>query len=46
MGIGKKRSFAHIKGESGVAILKEHFPKEWVVREYAWRRVELKHCIH
>lgn len=34
MGIGKKRSFAHIKGESGVAILKEHFHKEWVVREY------------
>lgn len=34
MGNGKKRSFAHIKGESGVAILKEHFPKEWVVREY------------
>lgn len=34
MGVGKKRSLTHIKGESGVTILKEHIPKEWVVREY------------
>ena len=34
MGEGKKRSLTHIKGESGITILKNYFPKEWVVREY------------
>lgn len=31
---GKKRPIAHIKGETGVQVLKRHFPAEWVVREY------------
>ena len=34
MSEGKKRSLTHIKGESGVNILKKYFPEEWVVREY------------
>ncbi len=34
MGVGKKRTFAHVKGELGVSILKKCFPEEWVVREY------------
>ena len=34
MGEGKKRSLTHIKGKSGVTILKGYFPEEWVVREY------------
>ena len=32
--IGKKRPIAHIKGETGVQILKRHLPAEWVPREY------------
>lgn len=35
MGEGKRRSLTHIKGESGVTILKNCFPEEWVVREYS-----------
>lgn len=32
--MGKKRVESHIKGEQGVKLLKECFPKEWVAREY------------
>ena len=32
--IGKKRPIAHIKGETGVQVLKRHLPREWVPREY------------
>lgn len=32
--IGKKRPIAHIKGETGVQVLKKHMPAEWVPREY------------
>ncbi len=31
---GKRRPEQHITGETGVSILKDIFPKEWVVREY------------
>lgn len=34
MAIGKKRTIAHIKGETGVQVLKKHLPAEWVPREY------------
>lgn len=34
-GKGKCRPISHINGESGVEMLKEIFPKEWVVREYS-----------
>lgn len=32
--IGKKRPLAHIKGETGVQVLKRHMPDGWVSREY------------
>ena len=32
--VGKKRPLAHIKGETGVQVLKKHLPAEWVPREY------------
>lgn len=32
--VGKKRPIAHIRGESGVNILKKKIPPEWVAREY------------
>lgn len=32
--IGKKRPIAHIKGETGVQVLKKHMPAGWVPREY------------
>lgn len=31
---GKKRPIAHIKGETGVQVLKRHLPAGWVPREY------------
>ena len=34
MAVGKKRTIAHIKGETGVQVLKKHLPAEWVPREY------------
>ena len=34
MAVGKKRPIAHIKGETGVQVLKKHMPAEWVPREY------------
>ena len=32
--IGKKRPIAHIKGETGVQVLKRYLPDGWVSREY------------
>ena len=32
--VGKKRPIAHIKGETGVQVLKRQLPAEWVPREY------------
>lgn len=34
MQIGKRRSEAHVIGDYAIDILKQHLPKEWVVREY------------
>lgn len=34
MSIGKKRTESHIIGETGIDILKQHLPAEWVIREY------------